>query len=60
MESLAAKLEEQAGAIDAVRAAFMEVRQELMVEKGQVDNFTGFVLLRLGAAFIRHQVESTL
>ena len=50
VESLAAKLEEQAGVIDAVRAAFMEARQELMVEKGRFDNFTGFVLPRLGAA----------
>ena len=50
VESLAAKLEKQTGVIDAVRAAFEETRQELLAERERVDNFTGFVLPRLGAA----------
>ena len=50
VESLAAKLEKQTGVIDAVRAAFGETRQELLAERERVDNFTGFVLPRLGAA----------
>ena len=45
---MAAKLEGQVGVIDAVRAAFMEARQELMVEKRRVDNFTGFCVATVG------------